>query len=71
MSCLGRDSGGGRVRQDTEMASCCYLARLFCHMSGEGRKMKGTRIWEWVLSRKVFFLFHQPEALSGVKQTTA
>lgn len=71
MSCLRRDSGGGRDRQDTEMALYCYLARLFHHMYGEGRKMRGTQIWERVLSRKVFFLFHQPEALSGVKQTTA
>lgn len=51
------------------MAPYCYLARLFHHMYGEGRKMRGTRIWKGVLSRKVFFLFHQPDALSGVKQT--
>lgn len=71
MSCLRRDSGGGRVRQDAEMAPYCYLARLFHHMYGEGRKMRETRIWEGVLSRKVFFLFHQSDALSGVKQTMA
>lgn len=53
------------------MAPYCYLARLLYHMYGEGRKMRGTRIWKGVLSRKVFFLFHQPDALSGVKQTMA
>lgn len=53
------------------MALYCYLARLFHHMYGGGGRMRGTGIWERVLSRKVFFLFHQPQAISGVKQTTA
>lgn len=42
MSCLRRDSGGGRVRQDTDMALYCYLARLFHHMYGEGNMHLGT-----------------------------